>query len=229
MLFPTCVCGVGSAWATVSFIKCSHVLTSLSYVPWVVHGSLLYNRSLVTDCTSALRTTRIWAQVSSHPGDVRRAASLEVYGLVRTPMDSPQPTKLRLAELPRIGDDLDRWEQYWDPLLNAVQISNDPMAYTTYSVAYFATLSVFSAVFSRWSMEKKASLAEGSDDRPALSTADWVSLARATEACEKILFAVSVESTASGSRPLRTGTWNPNERPRHSLSCRCSTFFTRIF
>lgn len=87
---------------------------------------------------------------------------------------------------------------------------------------------VNSAVFTRWTIERQKSLDEGGDGRPTLTSMDWAresgvagfgdtvrreltprlfaDLQKAIDAAQKMMFAVSVESTLDGS-PLRSCIW----------------------
>lgn len=80
-------------------------------------GSLQSGRHLATDPSLALQTTRSFAALKAQPCDPRRAATLEVYAIARTPPGA-DPALKRLSELGRINDELDEWETYWKPILS---------------------------------------------------------------------------------------------------------------
>ncbi|KDE09579.1 hypothetical protein MVLG_00474 [Microbotryum lychnidis-dioicae p1A1 Lamole] len=171
-----------------------------------VHGSLQSGRVAATDPTAALETTRAFASLLSSPMDARMAAQLELYAIVRTPRGQ-HPFKLRLTQLGRINDELDSWESYWRPILTPLQNGGDMLAYTLFQgAANFVTFIANSATFTRWTIERQRSLDSGGNGRPVLTTSDWAHLQRATDSAMKTIFALSVESRASGD-PLRTCRW----------------------
>jgi hypothetical protein len=109
-----------SAVASTSTPVPVQVLSDLRVNYWLsvadIHGSLQSGRPAATDPTDALQTTRLFASLKAQPCDPRRAATLELYAVVRTPAGE-NPSKIRLLELARINDELDRWEVYWRPIL----------------------------------------------------------------------------------------------------------------
>ena len=133
------------------------------------------------------------------------AATLEGYAIARTPIYASPPSKIRLSNLTRLSEELDRWEQTWPAVLEQAQLHGDPLAYTCMTTFYFVTLSSMSTVFTRWIAERRKIRDECGTGRPVLTTGDWSALQRASDACEKMIFSVSVQA-AQGS-PIRTGIW----------------------
>ncbi|KAM0754778.1 hypothetical protein T439DRAFT_321817 [Meredithblackwellia eburnea MCA 4105] len=171
-----------------------------------IQGSVQSGRSCQTDATSALLTTRQFANMRLIPSDVRGAATIECYAIARTPIEAPQATTIRLNNIARLHDELDKWEQFWPAkLMEAQTTGGDTLAYTTFTSFHFVTLSIMSTVFTRWNHERRKSLDEGGNGRPVLSTQDWSAIQRAADACSKVVFSVSVEA-AQGS-PVRTAGW----------------------
>ena len=222
--------GTGSASATVGlFFFRNQAFGIADQSDGIVHGSLQSGRPCQTDPTSALHTTRHFAEAKCLPTDPRRAATLEGYAISRTPVDALSTSKIRLSNLSRMADDFDRWEQYWPSVLEHAQRNGDSLAYTALTTFQFVTLSTMSTVFTRWANERKKSLDEGGSGRPVLSTGDWSALQRAADACQKMIFSVSVEATQGGSS-IRAGMWpgSPHQAYRmFSLWGSCSAAHTQ--
>lgn len=110
------------------------ILSDLRVHYWLcvadIHGSPQSGRASASDPTAALQTTRLFAALKNQPCDPRRAATLELYAIVRTPKGARNATKLRLDDLGRINDELDDWEEYWKPILTEAQHNGDPLAYS---------------------------------------------------------------------------------------------------
>ncbi|GAA6012215.1 hypothetical protein JCM10207_002764 [Rhodosporidiobolus poonsookiae] len=176
-------------------------------------GSLQSGRAPWTDPSSALRVVRRFAALAHDPTDVRRAATVELYGIMTVPSSvSTNPVRYRLEQLARINRDLDAWRSYWMPVLADAQNKGDPLAYTVVqTVAQFVILAVNGAVFTRWDLERKKELEEGKEGRPVLTTEDWEQLKGAADAADTGIFISSIEATASG-HPLRDNRW-PEAQP----------------
>ncbi|KAL8287417.1 hypothetical protein RQP46_003275 [Phenoliferia psychrophenolica] len=171
------------------------------------HGSLQSGHPCKTDATSSLKATRQFAGLNNLSTDARLAATLEGYAIAQTPIDASGTLKLRLASLPRLAESLDRWEARWPAVLNHSQVNGDQLAYTGMTSFYFVTLSIMSTVFTRFLADRRRIREVGGQGRPHLSTSDWESLQRATDAASKMIFSVSVESAQWS--PIRAGVW-PN-------------------
>ena len=129
------------------------ILSDLRVHYWLcisdIQGSLQSGRASAADPTAALQTTRLFATIKAQPSDPRRAATLDLFAIVRTPKGARNASKIRLDNLSKINDDLAAWERHWRPILTGkrsphvspaklnhrnctleAQLNGDPLAYT---------------------------------------------------------------------------------------------------
>lgn len=97
------------------------VLSDLRVHYWLcisdIQGSLQSGRASAADSTAALQTTRLFATIKAQPSDPRRAATLELFAIVRTPKGARNASKIRLDNLSKINEELASWERHWRPIL----------------------------------------------------------------------------------------------------------------
>ncbi|SCV67428.1 BQ2448_5039 [Microbotryum intermedium] len=185
------------------------VVADLRLWMWIIvidnHAALTIGRPASLDITDALRVTRILASLKLQPGDVRLAASVELYAISRQSVSKVWFTdftkRAPAYELRKFNRDLDEWEQYWSEPLEAAAREGDALAmHPVYVIAQLMRAIINSTVFMRWQKERRTSLAKGLNERPEMSSDDWNSLQITLDAVERQIFALSVESRVEGSQ-----------------------------
>ncbi|KAM0750763.1 hypothetical protein T439DRAFT_380627 [Meredithblackwellia eburnea MCA 4105] len=203
-----------SAKSTASEQERRKALADLRLWYWLcmsdVHGSLQSGRPTAIDPTNALRTTRSFASLRHLPTDIRSAAMVDLYAILRSlPSISGDQGTARML-LKKINSELSAWDKHWIPLLIEAQQNGDPLAWTTFKLLrHFCCMTANSTVFYRWLEWRKQHAREGEVVRPAISSEDWGNLDLAIRAAEETLFALSAESAPEGFFMKEVCDWPP--------------------
>lgn len=91
------------------------------------HASMTTGRPTVLDLTDALKVTRLFASRRAHPWDIRIAAMVELYGVVKPVVTagwfgSCGSNPINHQELTKFNTDLNHFDEYWQAeLIQAAQ------------------------------------------------------------------------------------------------------------
>jgi hypothetical protein len=216
---------IGLHMVPIAFLRCFFPTESTTSAPQMLsdlrlwfslciahkHCSLQNGRPANIDFTDTLKVTRLFASIKSEPSDVRLAAITELYALPSRATISEPDEKYKALDFSRFNAEYALWEEHWVPLLKEASLVGDSLAYSAlFPNGNYLRLVVNSSVLGGWVSDWQGSSASDNVCRPELNAQDWESIRIATDAAEKIIFALSMESRSS-SNQMREVVW-PKKR-----------------
>ena len=189
-----------------------------------VHGNVQNGKRNNLDGHTALATTRLFSSLQLQPGDIRLAASVEMFEIARPIMRSftyERSKKVAKADMERFTAGAAAWEEYWRPILLR-QLPIDPLAMTVFCpFLWFITLTFNASSLVSWKTNRQyASDSSGEEPRPTrrlrndgargLTDYELECLTRSVSAAEALIFTLSEESRVPGA--WRSVQWGEAER-----------------